>query len=132
MGVAQAPVSLQFADGSSAHSQLVYSAHDYGPDMCGTGCPWFNSSTSYATLSAIWDQYWGYIAADSTAAYAAPVWVGEFGTCNFQQTCVTDTTPGSQGQWFSSLVRYIAERRLSWAYWSVNGTQSTGGQRTYG
>jgi endoglucanase len=80
----------------------------------------------------MWDQYWGYITADPSAAYAAPVWIGEFGTCNFQQQCVTDTTPGSQGQWFSSLVRYLAERHLSWAYWSMNGTQSTGGDRTYG
>jgi endoglucanase len=110
----------------------VYSAHDYGVDNCGTGCPWFNSTTSYASLSALWDQYWGYITADPSKPYAAPVWVGEFGTCNYSQTCVSDTTPGSQGQWFQSLVQYIGAKHLSWAYWSANGTESTAGTRTYG
>lgn len=132
MGVATAPVSLQFADGSSAHSQLVYSTHDYGVDNCNSGCPWFNSTTSYASLAAIWDQYWGYITADASRPYAAPVWVGEFGTCNYNVGCVSDSIPGSQGQWFQSLVQYIGSKHLSWAYWSANATQSTGGTRTYG
>lgn len=134
LGVANDPVSLHFADGSPARSQLVYSAHDYGPGMCGGGCPWFNTSTTYASLSQVWDQYWGYIAANPAAPYAAPVWVGEFGTCNTQQTCVADPTPGSQGQWFTSLVQYITQRGLGWSYWSANGTQSSAPSdgRTYG
>jgi aryl-phospho-beta-D-glucosidase BglC (GH1 family) len=132
MGVATAPVSLQFADGTSAHSRLVYSTHDYGVDNCNSGCPWFNTTTSYASLAAVWDQYWGYITADPSSPYAAPVWVGEFGTCNYNVGCVSDTIPGSQGQWFQSLVQYIGSKHLSWAYWSANATQSTGGTRTYG
>lgn len=132
MGVASDPIALQFPDGSSARSQLVYSAHDYGPDTCGTGCPWFNSTTTYASLAALWDQHWGYITADPSQPYAAPVWVGEFGTCNFSPTCGYDTTPGSQGQWFSSLVQYLADKQLGWAYWSVNGSQSSGITREYG
>jgi aryl-phospho-beta-D-glucosidase BglC (GH1 family) len=132
MGVATAPVTLQFSDGASAHSQLVYSTHDYGVDNCNTGCPWFNSTTSYASLAAIWDQYWGYITADPARPYAAPVWVGEFGTCNYNAGCVSDSIPGSQGQWFQSLIQYIGNKHLSWAYWSANATQSTGGTRTYG
>jgi aryl-phospho-beta-D-glucosidase BglC (GH1 family) len=132
MGVATAPVSLKFPDGTPARSQLVYSAHDYGVDNCSTGCPWFNSTTTYASLAAIWDQYWGYISADPSQPYAAPVWMGEFGTCNYNVGCVSDTVPGSQGQWFQSLVQYIGSKHLSWAYWSANGTQSTGGTRTYG
>lgn len=132
MGVATAPISLQFADGMSAHSQLVYSAHDYGVDNCNSGCPWFNSTTSYMSLASIWDQYWGYITADASRPYAAPVWVGEFGTCNYNLACVSNSAPGSQGQWFQSLVQYIGSKHLSWAYWSANATQSTGGIRTYG
>ena len=132
MGVATAPVVLQFADGTPARARLVYSAHDYGPDICGTGCPWFNPTTTYSSLSSVWDQYWGYIVSDPTKPYAAPIWVGEFGTCNQKKDCVTGTVPGSQGQWFSSFIRYLAERHLSWSYWSANGTQSTGGGRVYG
>ncbi len=132
MGVAGAPVILRFADGSNARSQLIYSAHDYGKDNCAAGCPWLNNSTTYDSLAQTWDQYWGYIAADAARPYAAPVWVGEFGTCNYSADCVVSTVPGSQGQWFSSLIRYLGERHLSWSYWSANGTQSTGGARLYG
>ncbi len=132
MGVATNPVVLQFADGTSARSRLVYSAHDYGPDNCGAGCPWFNSQTTYQSLSRLWEEHWGYITADPAAPYAAPVWVGEFGTCNYNPTCGANALPGSQGQWFSSLVRYLGEKQLGWAYWSVNGSQSTGPNRVYG
>jgi endoglucanase len=134
MGVAAAPVVLQFPDGTSARSQLVYAPHDYGPDDCGQGCPWFNATTSYDSLAALWEQNWGYIVDDPTKPYAAPVFIGEFGTCNDQQNCVSDTTPGSQGQWFTSLVSYIASKHVSWAYWSANGTRSTSSDagRAYG
>lgn len=132
MGVAADPAILHFADGSPARSQLIYSPHDYGPDNCGSHCPWFNSTTSYESLAQTWEQYWGYITHDPSKPYAAPLWLGEFGTCNLRESCVRDTTPGSQGQWFSSLIRYIAEKHLSWTYWSANGTQSTAPSRQYG
>ena len=70
IGVATNPVTLSVAN------QLVYSAHDYGPNLYQQ--PWFNSSTTTASLDAIWNKYWGYISADGTA----PVWLGEFGTDN--------------------------------------------------
>ncbi|HLJ68803.1 MAG TPA: glycoside hydrolase family 5 protein [Chloroflexota bacterium] len=132
MGVATAPVTLAFADGSSARSQLVYSIHDYGPDICGTACPWFNATTSAASLTQLWEQYWGYITDDPSKPYAAPVWVGELGTCNYQLSCVTSPVAGSQGQWFEALVQYIGAKHLGWAYWSANATQSTAPGRTYG
>jgi len=132
LGVASAPIALQLPDGTSAHSQLIYSPHDYGPDNCHGGCPWFNPSTTPQTLVATWNHFWGYVNSDPAAPYAAPLWVGEFGTCNLNDQCVSDTAPGSQGQWFSALVQYIADRGLSWAYWSVNGTESTGATRVYG
>lgn len=132
MGVAGDPVVLQFPDSTSARSQLVYSAHDYGPDDCGIGCPWFNATTTTAALQQLWEEHWGYITADPSQPYAAPVWLGEFGTCNTSPACGYDTTPGSQGQWFSSLIQYVAQKQLGWAYWSVNGSESTGPTREYG
>jgi aryl-phospho-beta-D-glucosidase BglC (GH1 family) len=131
-GVPDAPVVLHFADGSPARSQLVYSVHDYGPEMCGKGCPWFGKSATYASLSQIWEQYWGFVVDDPSQPYAAPIWVGEFGTCDYQLKCVVSTAPGSQGQWFSSLIQFIADKRVSWGYWAMNGTESTGGTRVYG
>ena len=69
-GVAKYPVVL------SSPGHVVYSAHDYGPDLFQQ--TWFNSSTTSASLDAVWNQYWGYLHAQDTA----PVWVGEFGTGN--------------------------------------------------
>ncbi|MGH2448140.1 MAG: glycoside hydrolase family 5 protein, partial [Chloroflexota bacterium] len=113
LGVAVAPVSLTFADGSSAQSQLVYSAHDYGPDTCQQGCPWLHDATAQS-LDAAWEQHWGYIADTPGAAYTAPVFVGEFGTCTTSPTCGSDTAAGSQGLWFSALTTYVQQHQLSW------------------
>ncbi|HXR73938.1 cellulase family glycosylhydrolase [Actinocrinis sp.] len=110
-GVAKFPVVLN----SPGH--VVYSAHDYGPTLFQQA--WFNSSTTSASLDAVWNQYWGYIPQQNIA----PLWVGEFGTGN-GATDVSDSTPGSQGQWFSSLVSYIGSNKLSWTYWALNGEDS--------
>ena len=110
-GAAQYPVRL------SVPNRLVYSAHDYGPDLFQQ--TWFNSSTTYDSLAAVWNKFWGYLAASDTA----PVWVGEFGTTNTASD-ISSSTAGSQGQWFSSLVQYIKSNNLSWTYWALNGEDS--------
>jgi len=53
IGVASNPVTLSVAN------QLVYSAHDYGPNLYQQ--PWFNGSTTPASLDATWNKYWGYM-----------------------------------------------------------------------
>jgi endoglucanase len=111
--VATHPVQLSVA------SRLVYSAHDYGPHEYAQ--TWFNSSTTYASLSAVWDKNWGYIAKQGIA----PLWVGEFGTPN-GATDVSDSTAGSQGQWFSGIVQYLKSNNLSWTYWALNGEDAYG------
>ncbi|MGD0832282.1 MAG: glycoside hydrolase family 5 protein, partial [Terracidiphilus sp.] len=109
LGVANYPVTLSVAN------QLVYSAHDYGPNLYQQ--PWFTTSTTPASLDAIWNKYWGYIGAAGTA----PVWLGEFGTDN-TSTDVESSVAGSQGQWFQSLVAYLAANpTINWTYWALNG-----------
>jgi endoglucanase len=111
-GVAQYPVVL------SAAGHVVYSAHDYGPNLFVQ--TWFNSSTTSASLDAVWAKYWGYIYTSGTA----PLWVGEFGTDNTAAD-VSSSTAGSQGQWFSSLVSYIKSNpAMGWTYWALNGEDS--------
>ncbi len=111
-GVATNPVVL------SVSGQLVYSPHDYGPNLYAQ--PWFTSSTTDASLEAIWNKYWEYISAAGTA----PVWVGEFGTDN-TSTDIQNTAAGSQGQWFEDLVAYLqANPTLNWTYWALNGEDS--------
>ncbi len=122
-GVAEYPVRL------SVPNRLVYSTHDYGPDLYRQ--PWYNDTATYESMSQIWDAYWGYIL-DSSFPHTAPIFVGEFGTCNIALLCVMDEQPGSQGQWFSYLIRYIHERGVSWSYWPLNGTYPTVRGASYG
>jgi endoglucanase len=52
------------------------------------------------------------------------VWVGEFGTDNTAAD-VSSSTPGSQGQWFASLISYVkAAPWMGWTYWALNGEDS--------
>jgi len=108
-GVASRPVTLNVAN------RVVYSPHDYGPAEFAQS--WFNGSTTAASLAAVWDQNWGFIYNQNSA----PLYIGEFGTLNTAAD-VQSSTPGSQGQWFSSLVQYIAGKAsLNHAYWAMNG-----------
>jgi len=114
IGVASNPVTLKVAN------QLVYSAHDYGPNLFQQ--PWFNGSTTPASLDAIWNKYWGYISAGGIA----PVWLGEFGTDN-NSTDIESSAAGSQGQWFENLVAFLqTNTAISWTYWALNGEDTYG------
>lgn len=111
-GVQSAPVVL------NVPNQLVYSAHDYGPSVYGQS--WFNDSTTYSSLSSVWNTHWAYISKNSIA----PVWLGEFGTPN-DVASVQSSQAGSEGQWFQSLVQYLAaDTNLNWTYWALNGEDS--------
>jgi endoglucanase len=80
------------------------------------------ANTTAASLNAVWNQFWGYISAAGTA----PVWLGEFGTDNSSDD-VESTAPGSQGQWFQSLVAYLqSNRSIDWTYWALNGEDAYG------
>ncbi|HEX6519594.1 MAG TPA: cellulase family glycosylhydrolase [Streptosporangiaceae bacterium] len=105
----------QFPVALSSPGHVVYSAHDYGPNLFQQ--TWFNSSTTSASLDAVWNGNWGYLYAQNIA----PLWVGEFGTDNTAAD-VQSSTPGSQGQWFSSLVSFISSNKwMGWTYWALNG-----------
>lgn len=113
-GAADFPVRL------SVPNRLVYSAHDYGPDLFKQS--WFNGTTTYQSLVQVWRTNWAYL----HDAGVAPVWVGEFGTGNRTRD-VSDSGAGSQGQWFNSLVRYLSENpALGWSYWALNGEDPYG------
>jgi endoglucanase len=99
-------------------NRLVYSAHDYGPNLYQQS--WFNSSTTYSNLVAVWTKFWAYLSLNNTA----PVWVGEFGTTN-NNIDIESNSPGSQGQWFQSIVTFMQNNsRLNWTYWALNGEDS--------
>ncbi len=113
-GVRRSPVHL------SIPNRLVYSAHEYGPTEYSQ--PWFNTSTSPATLASIWRRHWAFISESGIA----PVWIGEFGTSN-NDTDVQNSVPGSEGQWFQSLITFFGSHpALGWTYWGVNGEDRYG------
>ena len=83
-GVRNSPVTL------AVPNQLVYSPHDYGPSVYGQ--PWFNSSTTAASLATVWTNHWAFIAQGNIA----PVWLGEFGTPN-DSASVQNSSPWQRG-----------------------------------
>ena len=113
-GVKTAPVVLSVAN------RLVYSAHDYGPNLYVQS--WFNGNTTYASLVATWTKYWAYISLNGIA----PVWLGEFGTTN-NNGDIESAAAGSQGQWFQSLTTFLQNAvDVSWTYWALDGEDSYG------
>ncbi len=113
-GVRRSPVHLSVAN------RLVYSAHEYGPSEYAQ--PWFNESTSPATLASLWRRHWAFV----SEAGIAPVWVGEFGTPNGHDD-VESSVPGSEGQWFASLLDYLGTHpAVGWTYWGVNSEDRYG------
>ena len=54
-----------------------------------------------------------------------PLWIGEFGTCQ-SLDC------GANADWFRLFIQLLhSEEILSWSYWPLNGTQSSGAGRKY-
>jgi endoglucanase len=54
-----------------------------------------------------------------------PIWVGEFGACQTLDC-------GENSDWLKMFIRLLKENPLiSWSYWPLNGTQSSGAGRKY-
>jgi len=99
--------------------QLVYSVHAWGPRK--NFMPWF-AHLSYASLRAAFQKEWSFLLDEPTASYAAPVLLGEFGTCTETPACLTT---GKQGKWFRLVVRFLHDHpNLGWSFYALNGTNS--------
>lgn len=111
-GAAELPVAL------TTPNRVVYSPHAYS--LSGEHAP-----KSYYELQQGFDQRAGFLL---QAKPAIPLWIGEFGTCQTLTPCDGD----AKGNWIRWFVRYVKEHPdLSWSYWALNGTQSSGYSRTY-
>ena len=116
-GVAVDPVIL------SIPHQLVYSPHEWGPRR--TDLDFFSWRTSYKSLASVYYSNWAYILHSKNPRIQAPIWLGEFNTCNFTPSCIQDTGAGTQGQWFQIFVRFLkANPEVGWAYYPINGTNA--------
>jgi endoglucanase len=95
-------------------NRVVYSPHAYSF----SGYVFKN----YDELKQAYDARAGFLL---QAQPAIPLWVGEFGTCQTLDC-------GDNSQWFRWFVQYLQEKNLSWSYWPLNGTQSSGISRKDG
>jgi endoglucanase len=114
-GAAQYPVVL------SEPNKLVYSAHDYGPEVSWQS--WFqakNPSDLAHTLPAVWEKHWAYLQTSGTA----PVLMGEFGGSSMGGD--------AEGVWQRTLVNFLKTNNISYTYWSWNpDSGDTGGILEY-
>jgi endoglucanase len=102
--------------------QLVYSPHDWGPWKWNMA--WFANMTE-ASLASVWHHNWSFLLDDPKAPYAAPIWLGEFGTCTNNPQCVDDQRQGNQATWFHLLLQYLHDHpEVGWGFFALNGTNS--------
>jgi endoglucanase len=94
--------------------RVVYSPHAYA--FSG------HAFQNYEELKQVYDARAGFLL---HAEPATPLWVGEFGACQTLDC-------GDNNQWFRWFIQYLREKDLSWSYWPLNGTQSSGVSRKYG
>lgn len=104
-GAMATPIALSAAD------HVIYSPHEYPASVYAQ--PWFAAANYPANLPALWDATWGNLAG------SAPVLIGEFGT-----KLATDVDRA----WLDQLTRYVADRGMSFTFWSLNpDSGDTGG-----
>jgi endoglucanase len=106
-GAKKYPVQL------SVPHQLVYSAHDYGPEVYDQN--WFQVPNFPKNLPSVFQQHWGYLQTENIA----PLYLGEFGGSMNQST---------EAVWQTTLMHYLSQNRMSYTYWCWNPDSSdTGG-----
>ncbi len=109
-GAKQYPVKLSEPD------KLVYSAHDYGPEIYDQ--PWFQVpklSMLAQTLPAVWEKHWAFL-----EKMGIPVFLGEFGG--------NSTSQNTEGMWQRTLVSFLKTNDISYTYWAWNpDSGDTGG-----
>ena len=109
MGAASYPVVL------SDPSKLVYSAHEYGPEV--SQQDWFEDPTFPNNMPQIWEDHFDYLYESETS----PIFVGEFGIKN------QDAFDGIAYTWFTEYMDFMGDR-YSWTFWSMNpNSGDTGG-----
>ncbi|HLI03263.1 MAG TPA: cellulase family glycosylhydrolase [Terracidiphilus sp.] len=108
-GVSSLPVTLNVSN------RLVYEVHDYGF--------WYSGLTGYSDWYGKINPKWGYLV---TGSSQAPVWIGEFGTCDTASTCVSSSNNSDLGYWYGFIHLFIWRYSMDWSYWAINGTTETG------
>ncbi len=109
MGARQYPVQL------SDPSKLMYSAHEYGPEV--SQQDWFEAANFPQNMPGIWRDNFHYLYEEGTS----PLFLGEFGIKN------QDAFGGIAFTWFTEFTDFMGDI-YSWTFWSMNpNSGDTGG-----
>ncbi|MBN2439986.1 MAG: cellulase family glycosylhydrolase [Spirochaetales bacterium] len=108
-GAADYPINL-----GSHQNKLVYSPHDYGPDIHLQ--PWFqNGFDSQKLYNECWYPNWFYLVEENTAPVLIGEWGGKLGNANNRL-------------WMELLSDFITDENLHHTFWSFNpNSGDTGG-----
>lgn len=113
-GIEKAPIVL------SKPNKLMYSAHEYGPEVFQQ--PWFKDASFPENLTSIWDASFGFVVKEKKA----PLLIGEFGIK------AKTSYGGKSGVWFDTFLKYLADNMMSWTFWCFNpNSGDTGGLLSY-
>ena len=93
--------------GLNKPQKLVYSAHEYGPELFAQ--PWFTASDFPSDLAGIWKAHFGYLMQENLGH----VLIGEFGIKD------KSAVSGKAGTWFDTFLAY-AGSNYSWTFWCWN------------
>jgi aryl-phospho-beta-D-glucosidase BglC (GH1 family) len=101
--VRTAPIRLSHPE------KLVYSTHEYGPEVGSQLKAWFSDPSFPTNLPAVWNQYFDFIMQQGIGHLL----LGEFG--------IKDRTAssGKTGQWFDTLLKTVGST-YSWTFWCWN------------
>lgn len=91
----------------SKPDKLVYSAHEYGPEVFEQ--TWFTASNFPSNLSTVWNDHFGFLMKENLGH----VLIGEFG--------IKDPTAagGKANTWFETFLDYMGPS-YSWTFWCWN------------
>jgi aryl-phospho-beta-D-glucosidase BglC (GH1 family) len=100
-GVRTSPIKLNKPD------KLVYSAHEYGPEVHDQD--WFTAASFPSNLADVWDKHFSFIMKEGLGH----ILIGEFG--------LKDRTysGGKTGVWFETLLKLMGSS-YSWTFWCWN------------
>ena len=74
-------------------------------------------------MVSIMNANWGFIPLSKNPVIRAPIWLGEFNTCNMDNACARSKKRGSQGLWFQWIIKFLKSNpNIGWGYFPINGT----------
>ncbi len=99
----------------SDQSKLIYSAHEYGPEVAPQD--WFEDPTFPSNMPDLWYEHYHYLYENNTS----PLLIGEFGIKN------QNAFGGIAYTWFTEYMDFMGDI-YSWTFWTMNpNSGDTGG-----